>query len=382
MRIECQTRELFEAVQLVVGVVSNNATRPILHSVLVKAADDGLSIQGTDLEVGLSVRVDEVDIQEAGEVAIPAARLHAILRELQGESVVLETTSDGQVSVAAESRGAGVGASRFKVPTESAEEFPELDFQPPSPEIRVSRALFLESLKMVSIAAAKDATRFQMHSVLLDCRDGQVRLVSTDGKRMAIGQRELTSNGSSAESQYIVPLKGVDLLSKILNVEESEEIELHLDQSVVTYSSDRVSLSCRLVEGRFPPYERAIPDRWEFVIDLPSDTLQIGLRQAALMTTKETNSVQFSFDGERLTLSTQSSNVGESRIELDVERPDDKSDAFKIAFNPQYMLDLIRAVDAPALRGHFKDGKTAGMFSVKEDETAYRHIVMPLVTND
>lgn len=377
MKVSSQTRVLQEAVQLVSGVVPNNATRPILTCVFLKATPDGLLVQGTDLEVGLSVRVDEVLVEDPGSIVIPASRLHAILRETQAESVSLESTPDGStVTISAD-------GSVFKVPSDPADEFPELEFKPPTPAVRLHRETLLSCLRMASIAAARDATRFQMHSVLFDCTDDVLRLVSTDGKRMAIAQTsfEPGSNEQLKQLQYIVPLKGVDLLMRILAIEELEAVDLHLDESNIIYTSDRISLSCRLVEGKFPDYVRAVPPKGDTIFEIPCDDFAVSLRQASLMTTKETNTVLFSFQDDRLVLATKAVNVGESRVELGVERVSGSEEELTINFNPTYLLDLIKVVGQSAIRAQLRDAKTAGLFESDQDRLSYKHIVMPLVTN-
>ena len=378
MKVKSQSRELLEAVNLVNGVVSGHSTRPILQSLQLEAdAGRGLVIRGTDMEVGLSITVDEVQVDEPGKVVVTANRLYSILREARGDQTSLETEAEGMLVVAS-------GNSRFKVACGPVEEFPELEFKPPAPALRTRRDSFLQTLQRASVAAARDATRFQMHSVLFDAKNSELRLVSTDGKRMVVCQQDLTAPDGNdlPQGQFIVPLKGVDLLSKILSTEAVEEVDLHLDQTEITYSSDRISLSCRLVEGRYPEYERALPKNEDFVYDLPTDELQVALRQASIMTTKETNSVLFTFDGDHLVLSAHASNIGESRIELTVAPVNTQGDAFVVSFNPNFLLDMIKAANVQTLRGCFKDRKTAGLFCIPDDDNAFRHVVMPLVAND
>ncbi len=380
LKVKCQSRELLEAVNLVNGVVSGHSTRPILQSLQIDAdPTQGLMIRGTDMEVGLSIRVDEVHVEDPGKVVVTANRLHAILREARGEETSLVTEADGMLVVAS-------GNSRFKVACGPVEEFPELDFKPPSPSLRCRREPFLLMLQRAAVAAARDATRFQMHSVLFDSTNGELRLVSTDGKRMVVCQEDLDREGQEGrdlpEGQFIVPLKGVDLLSKILTLEAVEDIDLHLDQTEISYASDRVSLSCRLVEGRYPEYERALPENDDFVYDLPTDELQVALRQAAIMTTKETNSVLFTFQGDQLVISAHASNIGESRIELTVQPVKTQDESFVVSFNPGFLLDMIKAANVQVLRGCFKDRKTAGLFCIPDIDKAFRHVVMPLVANE
>lgn len=377
MKIKCHSRQLLEAVSLVSGVVPGNPTRPVLQQARLNATRDGLQVEATDLEVGLRVQVDEVMVEQEGSCLVSCARLLKILREFHDPEVVFEVDAAGQACIAS-------GSAQFKLPTGPIDEFPEIDFSPPGPSMKMNREALLQTLNRVSVAAAKDATRFNMHSVLFDGQGDELRVVSTDGKRMAIGILPMTSDGkdSTPEGQHILPLKGVDLLNKILSSEDEEQVVFHLDKNEVTYVSDRVSLSCRLVEGKFPEYERAIPEKLENVYIVATEDLLVALRQARLMTTKETNSVRFLFGSNSATISSSASNVGESRVEFAVERVEGEDDEFSIHFNPDYLIELLNKIDNPKVRCGLRDGKTAGLFSIPDDEFSYRHIVMPLVVNE
>ncbi|MFN0060322.1 MAG: DNA polymerase III subunit beta [Planctomycetota bacterium] len=398
MKIQCKSRPFVEAVSLVSSVVSPNPTRPVLQSLYVSVVERGLFVQGTDLEVGLSVRVDEVLVGRTGDFVVSAARLNAVARELHDEQLSLELAPNG------DSLEIKSGRSQFRLPCSSPEEYPRLTFPESKPQVRLHRKTFLDLLRKVSVAAAKDATRYQMHSVLFDCQEHSVRLVSTDGKRLALancqaqyesaGQNEKKSapgtDASSVEkmpvaiasSQHIIPLKGVDLIVRILSFEDAEFAAFNLSTKDICYVSDRVSLSCNLVEGKFPPYERALPPAAERIYGISSQELLIALRQASLMTTKDTNSVQFQFDADKLVISTQAATLGESRIELTTDVLRAASPQFFITFNPGYLIDLLKVSDGLPVALSIVDRKTAGSFTFKGLEDSYRHIVMPLVTDE
>jgi DNA polymerase-3 subunit beta len=377
MKFKCQTRELLDAISLVSGVVPGNPTRPILQSSKIHATKNGLQIIGTDLEVGLQVQVDDVVVGKEGTCLVPCARLVAILRELQDPELVFKVDAAGRACVSA-------GTAHFKLPAGPVEEFPSVEFSSSGPAIQISRKELLQALHRVSVAAARDATRFNMHSVLFDGRGEEMRIVSTDGKRMALSTISVAAGGDGGlpEGQFILPLKGVDLLSKILSTETEEQVIVHLDQNEVTYISDRVSLTCRLVEGKFPEYERAVPKKFGCVFVINTDDLLVSLRQAALMTTKETNSVRFAFDSNTATISSSASNVGESRIVFPVEKTHGEEEEFVVHFNPGYLIELLKVIGTSKIQCGFTDGKTAGLFTIPDDETAYQHIVMPLVVNE
>jgi len=377
MKIQCHSRDLLEAISLVSGVVPANPTRPVLQQARITATRDGLQVEGTDLEVGLQVQIVEVMVEQEGSCLIPCARMLKVLREAHDPEISFEIDAAGQMCITA-------GGAQFKLPTGPIDEFPAIEFSPPGPSIKTNRENLLQTLHRVSVAAAKDATRFNMHSVLFDGHGDELKVVSTDGKRMAVESLPVCAGGKSGtpEGQFILPLKGVDLLLKILSSEQEEEVVLHLDQNEVTYVSDQVSLTCRLVEGKFPEYERAIPDGLENVYDVQTEDLLVALKQARLMTTKETNSVRFEFGANSATLSSSASNVGESRVEFSVEQVEGEDERFAIHFNPEYLIELLNKIDSKKVRCGLRDSKTAGLFSVPDEDVSYRHIVMPLVVNE
>ncbi|MAJ27950.1 DNA polymerase III subunit beta [bacterium TMED181] len=377
MKFQCHTRDFLEAVGLVSGVVPANPTRPVLQSAMLVADQKGLQVIGTDLEVGLQAQVDEVMVEKEGSCLVPCARLVKILRELQGSDLSVEQDEAGQICIQS-------GSARFKVPAGPVDEYPAVQFSNEGPAFQIHREDLIRNLQRVSVASAKDATRFNMHSVLMEGVGEELRIVGTDGKRMAMSAMPVAAGNDSGmpEGQFIIPLKAVDLLSRILSSEVEENVVLRLDANEATYISETVCLSCRLVEGRFPEYERAIPQNLENVYRVNSEELLVALKQCALMTTKERNSVRFSFGDTEATLFGHASNVGESRIQFPVEKVSGNEEEFAVHFNPLYLIDLLRVIDSKQVECGFRDGKTAGLFSIPDHPEAYRHIVMPLVINE
>jgi len=356
MKFQCHTRDFLEAVSLVSGVVPTNPTRPVLQSAMLVADQRGLQVVGTDLEVALQTQVDEVMVEGEGSCLVPCARLVKILRELQDSELTVEQDEAGQICIHS-------GSADFKIPAGPVDEYPSVKFSSEGPAFQIQREDLIRNLQRVSVASARDATRFNMHSVLMEGVSGELRIVGTDGKRMAMSAMPAEAGNDSGmpEGQFIIPLKAIDLLSRILASEDEENMTLRFDSNEATYISDSVCLSCRLVEGKFPEYERAIPQDLENVYRVNTEELLIALKQCALMTTKERNSVRFSFGDTEATLFGHASNVGESRIQFPVERVSGDGGEFAVHFNPVYLIDLLRVIDSKQVECGFTDGKTAGL---------------------
>ena len=228
MKFQCHTRDFLEAVGLVSGVVPTNPTRPVLQSAMLLADQRGLQVIGTDLEVGLQAQVDEVMVEKEGSCLVPCARLVKILRELQDTEISIEQDEAGQVCIHS-------GSADFKIPAGPIDEYPTVKFSNEGPAFQVQREDLIRNLQRVSVASARDATRFNMHSVLMEGVSGELRIVGTDGKRMAMSSMPAEAGNDSGmpEGQFIIPLKAVDLLSRILASEEEESVVLRFDSNEI-----------------------------------------------------------------------------------------------------------------------------------------------------
>lgn len=362
MKLSCDRQELADALTLAASIVPARSTKPILQNVMVRAGEEGIEVLATDLEVGLRARVEQADVERRGAALLPAQKALAILRELEGEKV--EISFDDRVTTLA------AGGSRFRIVSEDPQEFPEIPGFEEKDAIHFGRTQLEGMIRKTAFAAAQEGARYALNGVLFDLRGDRLRLVATDGKRLALAERpiELASAQTFAR---VVPSKAVALLARIAHPDDPTIAIVFKETSMLAKSS-RAVLSAQLLQGHFPPYEEVIPKDQEKKLDLEAAPFQAALRRAALLTTKDSQAVRFSFGFNKVTLSSRTPELGESQVELPVVYP---YDPLEIGFNPQYLIDALKVLDQARFTLELRDETSPGL--VREGE-GYAYVVMPI----
>ncbi|MBN1420358.1 MAG: DNA polymerase III subunit beta [Planctomycetes bacterium] len=365
MRIRGDRAELHEDMTAIAVVVSSQVSKPVYTGILLVAGPEGLDGHATDLEIGARIRAARVQVEEPGSVVVPAGHLISVLRELESDEVLIESI-EGRPGV----HIAGGGAE-FTILGHAAEEFSPLGAPAGGTALTFKTERLLESLRRVSFAAARDQTRYQLHGVCLRHEKGEASLAATDGRRLAF-TRLTVRNPGDAQGEAIVPLKAVDALTRMLG-KTGEDVKVTIAEAEICFEHDAGAVVSKVVEGRFPEYEGMIPRDVRAVMKAPSAGLLTAVRQAALLASKDTMAVVLRLCEDVLELRTETKDVGQSRIELAVEYRDEP---MEIRFNPQFLLDFLRVVDADAtVEMHLKDPRAAAVLKAGKDLV---YVIMPV----
>jgi DNA polymerase-3 subunit beta len=362
MKITSPTAALQDAFQIVGAVVPARPTRPILSNVLMKASGGGLEIMATDREVGIRLLVGDVNVEAEGEAAVPQARVNSILHETRDETVALEA-NEGHCQITASD-------SEFRLPTESAEEFPEMaDFDEEN-AYEFDRADFEEMVSKTTFAAHKGKHRYALNGVLLVLDGDKVRMVATDGRRLAHIERKARQKVEE-EISVIVPTKALEQIIRVLTDEE-ESLSLNIGETQIVARTQRGLVSALLVEGHFPPYDTVIPKDCDKKVDINRERFQSAVRRAALVTSEESSSVTVRLAPQKMTVSSAAPETGEAKVELPVEYDGAE---LEIGFSPEFLTEFLRALTDESVRMEFRDGSSAGLFRAGKD---FLYVVMPV----
>ena len=396
MRLRCQKDVLHRAVQAVLGVVASKGVHPVYESVLLSAGGDALTIEATDLEVGMKVVLEtasdppdaeadggkggktrsgrfslpENGIERGGSAVVPAQRLASILRELPTGEVVLDWDAEKREALIKAGRGT------FRLQGPSPEDFPEIPDVGGAEEVAVRAADLRRMIQRTSFAAAKERMRFALNGLLLKVNGETLELVATDGRRLAlcVGGCE---NPGGAKLRAIVPTKGLQQLDKNLQLEMSlngpdSTVWLSIGNNHFRGRAGSVTVVSRLVEGSFPEYEDVIPKDCSRQVTMPRGELNSTLRRASLVTSRDAQAVRLEFggEGEGLRVSAQSSE-GSAEEELACAYD---GDVEALGFNPEFLLDALSVLDGDDVRFEWNGPSTPG----KITEGDYTYVVMPV----
>jgi DNA polymerase-3 subunit beta len=381
MKVRCDRNELCERLQAVSGIVPSGSTiKPILHNLLIRATQSGLIIEVTDLEISARVRVDRVEVLEEGIVALPAARLLALVREVPGAAVTLATRSAD--SWAGDSWVAGSQSGSFGAMLSSdgfnirllgpdPQEYPEVRQFQVENALVLQREGFLESLRRVAVGVCRDLSRYQLCGVCFELEKDRLLLTATDGKRLTHDLLRVR-NPNEVKSTVIVPNRAVDVACKVLATGD-ENFQLAFRGPEVQVEFGYGELMAKLVEGTYPDYQLAItPEPKTKVLAKRADLLA-AVRSASLVTDRESAAVIFRFSENELCLESQASDVGESRIRVDVRT---QGEPVELRFNPVYFIDALRTVSEEEVRLEFAGPGRPGAIRSGQN---YRHYLMPVV---
>lgn len=382
MKVICDRSALLDAINTVSGVVPSRTPRQHLTCVSLTAEKSGdagsLVLAATDAEISLRLRVDRVDVAEPGQMLIPADKLRQIV-SAEDADATLTLESEGD---ACHIRGQD---AHFMVLGLPPSEFPPVpDFQSIA---QSAQAVFsheagsIQSLIARTIfATARENSRYAINGVLLT-RDGKtLRLVATDGRRLAMSTTSLTGTPKDAPTiSCIIPTKALVVLSKLADdPEESIEIAISDNQAVFAFGDagdPRATLASNLIEGTFPPFEDVIPKDQDKKVIFDRDVMASAVRRAALLTNEESRGVRLAFTAKdkKLEISSRSPENGEAQIT--VELADYSGEDIEIGFNPAFITDALKVIDDPRVTMELKAPNRPGIIRSGND---FVYVVMPV----
>jgi DNA polymerase-3 subunit beta len=366
MKVSCHREGLLAAVQLAAAAIPSRDLKPVLSNIKVSAADDHCILLATDLELGIRLEVRGVQVDEPGDALLPASRLQAILREAPDEMMAIE--ADTQTCLV---RGA---TNEFEMGGEDPAEFPDVPSFQDDKYHEMTAGGLREMIRRTLFAAAAENPRYALTGVLWEMEEKVVRLVATDGRRLAVTEGEGQSvGGHETKGQtHVVPTKAMQLLERNLT-DPGEIVRISLRPNEALFRTDRTVLYSRLVEGRFPPYREVFPKKPTVCIPLVVGPFHAAVRQAAIMTDNETKKVVFSFAKKKLTMQARGAKTGRSKVELPIEYDGKTID---VAFDPKFVSEMLRVLNPDdSLTVDLSDGDSVALFRYGDK---YSYIVMPL----
>jgi DNA polymerase-3 subunit beta len=364
LKVTLPTPLLLEGIGHGAAVAASKSPKPILECIALRAdATTGVSLEATDLDVGIRYHLQDASVSDEGSLVVPAGRLLSIVREVDEEETTL-VEDDGALAV-------DTGRSHFRVRGENAEEFVKLPFFPDEPAVTVPADLLRNLVRRTRFAAATEAGRFALHGVLFWVDGKRIELVATDGRRLARATAELPRK-AARNVRVIVGPKGLGLLERVLGTGGGDVAIAVEDRQVLFRSGDALIVS-RLIDGTFPAYEDVIPKSSEQHFTTTAADLAGGLRRAALLTTRDALSVEVVVEPDLVTIRSRASDVGEAKVEVPVSY---EGPPTRIGFNPVFLQDALKVMEPAAqIRFGFTDGKAPATLTDRDD---YVYVVMPI----
>ena len=363
MKLSAARDVLLKPLQAVIGVVERRQTMPILSNVLLVARDGRLAVTATDLEVELVAQTD-VDVETGGEITVAGRKLLDICRALPEGAEV-------GVSVSGEKLLVRSGRSKFALATLPAGEFPSIEDIKASQTITVDQNVLGRLIEKTHFSMGQQDVRYYLNGMLLESSGNQLRTVATDGHRLALCQAEL--DGVSLEQQQvIVPRKGVLELQRLLSGEGSVDIVLGANH--VRIELEGIRFTSKLIDGRFPEYDRVIPKDSSNELTADRETLRGALQRTSILSNEKYRGIRLIIREGGVVLQAHNPEQEEAEEELEVAY---SGDDIEIGFNVNYLLDAIGAVDGENVALSVVDSNSSCLIRQPGSDDS-KFVVMPM----
>ena len=365
LELELQRDDLLGPLQSVIGAVERRQTMPMLANVLVSIEQTKLTCMATDLEITLQA-FSEVETVAEGKAALPARKLFEICKNLPPDSRIQLNASDEKAILKA-------GRSRFSLACLSAEEFPvpqEISGQ--TATFTLDSALLKQLMDDTAFSMANQDVRYYLNGMMMELDQEGVKTVATDGHRLAYSEvsNELEID---ARQQVIIPRKGVVELQKLL-AETSGAVEIVLVANHIQVKSDKRALQSKLIDGRFPDYNRVIPQSTLNKAIVDRLTLRESLQRAAILSNEKYRGIRLSLSSGLLTLQAHNSEQEEAQEQIEIEYDGDE---MEVGFNVQYLLDVTNTLKDENVQISINDPNSSALVQGTEGGGS-RYVVMPM----
>jgi len=365
MKVICDREKLGEGLAVVNNVTPGKSTKPALENVCFVATDDALELVGTDLESSVRYRIDDVKVGEPGPAVIAARLTLDFVRDLSSEEVSLQTRENI-------CRIAG-GQDACELVTSDPDEFPVISRFGDSETFSIQGGEFARLVSRTVFAAARESGRYAMHAVLAEIKDGALKFVATDGRRLAFSSANIESRAKRPKP-VLIPAKALNLFCRVIT-DPLEQVQLSFGENQIGLRTKKAEMFSRLIDGEFPQYAAVIPTESHNLMEADAAMLAKKLHLVANVTGVEARAVRLKLSKGELELFSQSAGRGEAHARMDVEF---KGAPAEISFNPDFVLDGLKNCEGGQVRLQFNDRTCPGKFTLGEN---YVYVVMPITVD-
>ena len=374
MKFKINQDHFSNGLQQVLNVVATRSTMPILSNVLIEAEEEYISLTTTNLDLGIRCRI-KADVETPGGITLPVRKLATIVRELPQIDVFVDAGHNNQAKITS-------GGSLFKIMGINTEEFPPLPSFENRHVFELSQSEIVSMLKSVSYGQSTDENRYILNGVYFNFADEKLTLVATDGRRLALTALE-TEISEDNTGSLILPAKTVAELERLLGKGEKVKIafndrqvafEISIDEEAIGLV-DQLYLVSKIVEGNYPNYRQVIPKETEHRVKIERELMLECVHRAALVTSEKSHSVKLKVSKNLLEILGSSSEYGESHESMAIAYDGPE---VQVAFNPQFLMEPLKALNKDEVYFEFKDELSPGLFKTLDN---FICVIMPLRLN-
>lgn len=366
MRFTISREKLQEGLAAVGASIPAKTTLPVLANILVETTDKGIRLSGTDLDIAVSTEV-AADVEAVGAITVPAKKLTEIARELSPSPIKIAAAGEQRITL-------DCGRSHFKILGLPRDEFPTFPTVRFNESWRIRSGDLQKLISHTSFAVSTEESRPILNGVLWELKPDSMRMVATNGHRLAKMEMMIKSSGAPA-TDLIIPPKALEQIRRLFPADE--ELEIARGENHLGFRSPFTAVYTRLIEGPYPNYDQVIPKDNDRIAIADKIALTSALKRMSVIASDQTHRIRLSFNSGILRFSVQTPDLGEATDELAIRFTGDQLD---IGFNASYLLEILRYIPTEEVKLTFKAPERAATIEPEgwNDPATYLCLVMPL----
>lgn len=365
MNINISRESLLKPLSAVASIIERRHTLPILSNVLIKGVGHQLQFTATDLDMQISLGIEDVTEVDGFETTVSAKKLLDISRALPEDTDIQVGLNENRMTVKA-------GKSRFNLQTLPAADYPSIEAaSDEATSIQLPQLVLKSLLKQVEFAMAQQDIRYYLNGVLIEVEGNQLRIVGTDGHRLSYTEAELSE--SFTKREMILPRKTVIELIKLLE-DSDEQVEMQLSPSQVVFNLDGMTIISKVIDGKFPDYNRVIPQNHQNTFTINRLAVLSAMQRTAILSNEKFKGIRMLLSEHLLKLISTNSDQEEAQDELEIDYTGDSLD---IGFNVTYLIDVLNNSQAEDIEFSFADENSSCLVTIPENNS-YKYVVMPM----
>lgn len=364
MKIVTNKDNLLKPLQQVGGVVERRQTLPILANVLVSTGNGQIHITATDLEVEMKTTA-LVDCDEESDFTLPARKLLDIVKALPDDAEI-------NLSIEGERAILRSGRSRFTLGVLPAQDYPAIEPTATSTSFSVAQKVIKKLIEKTHFAMAQQDVRYYLNGMLIEIKEGTIRAVATDGHRLAMCESTDLDVGD-VDLQVILPRKAVIELSRLLS-DSDETLQIDVSSSHMKVKIGDTSFTSKLIDGKFPDYQRVVPSNTDKEILADRDELKQALQRTSILSNEKYRGIRFQFIPSLLKLLAHNPEQEEAEDEMEI---DYDGEELTIGFNVGYLIEVLSVIDSDQVRLSLKDANSSCLVQNDTSDDS-RYVIMPM----
>ncbi|MGB5328140.1 MAG: DNA polymerase III subunit beta [Gammaproteobacteria bacterium] len=364
MKTTIKREDILAPLQQVIGAVERRQTLPILGNVLLKSTSGDLSLTATDLEIEMVASITAKGSDDF-QTTIPARKLLDICKALPDSSDINFTVDDSRVSLTS-------ARSRFTLASLPAKDFPGLDEITTLQSFSIPQNQLKSLFDKTSFAMAQQDVRYYLNGILMEISPGKIKLVATDGHRLALSEIALET-GVNEDKQIIIPRKAVLELSRLLESGDSSA-NCILSQNHLRVETNSLVFTTKLIDGKFPDYQRVIPVDGNKIMEVDRETLKQSMSRIAILSNEKYRGIRLTLSSGNLSIQANNPDQEEAEEELQVDYTESN---MEIGFNVTYLIDVLNVLNSEKVQIKLKDSNSSAIISDSQDDSSL-YVVMPM----